>query len=349
MIKLIATFLEVTKTTQNDSQLKIYCKLINILEFLNTEHALTMATIWRYVYNDYYKTETSSMYAGLLLDKLEALLSKISKSPLDAFKVSTLSHEHLPKEVSNVISMNKTFCNFFDRTNEYAARHALVHSGSKIADILECANFATKTIVYEKCIENLFTAKYVYFFKRSWFIAFPMEDVLETSRKTKQKMMHLRLRRMVWAHNLMFMPQAQYDRECLIRPNGNVLEPHPNVYTGYGDKEDILFFYGVMNDGAYRLKYQDDLDDDDEERPEIIEGSPSDRVPNLGLSVELSIDCPIKYSPLKFLKSFPQEKIKSLKNNNEVCGTKIQLKCVWEGAKRLRLEEEYNYNFTSMI
>lgn len=37
MIKLIATFLEVTKTTQNDSQLKIYCKLVNILEFLNTE------------------------------------------------------------------------------------------------------------------------------------------------------------------------------------------------------------------------------------------------------------------------------------------------------------------------
>lgn len=118
--------------------------------------------------------------------------------------------------------------------------------------------------------------------------------------------------------------------------------------------------------GAYRLKYQDDLDDDDEERPEIIEGSPSDRIPNLGryyvfliynirmwrflgLCVELSIDCPIKYSPLKFLKSLPQEKIRSMKNNNEVCGTKIQLKCVWEGAKRLRLEEEYNYNFTSMI
>lgn len=32
-----------------------------------------------------------------------------------------------------------------------------------------------------------------------------------------------------------------------------IKRPGNNVYTGYGDVEDIFYYYGVMNDGKFFL------------------------------------------------------------------------------------------------
>lgn len=40
-----------------------------------------MATIWRYVYNELYQSNTKCMYAGLILDKFRQFLHKFVTTP----------------------------------------------------------------------------------------------------------------------------------------------------------------------------------------------------------------------------------------------------------------------------
>lgn len=64
-------------------------------------------------------------------------------------------------------------------------------------------------------------------------------------------MMHMRLRRIVLAHNDMFLAHAQYERDSILRSSAqlSIRKPSNNVYTGYGDAGEVFFFYGVMNEG----------------------------------------------------------------------------------------------------
>jgi hypothetical protein len=69
------------------------------------------------------------------------------------------------------------------------------------------------------------------------------------SLKQKQRMMHMRIRRIILAHTEMFMQQQQYERELLVRSYPTMKKPSVVVYTGYGDVHDTFFCYGAMNDG----------------------------------------------------------------------------------------------------
>lgn len=69
----------------------------------------------------------------------------------------------------------------------------------------------------------------------------------------------MRLRRIILAHNDMFLAHAQYERDLILRPTAQITLKRPgnNVYTGYGDAGDVFFFYGVMNKGGdiSKLRY----------------------------------------------------------------------------------------------
>lgn len=87
----------------------------------------------------------------------------------------------------------------------------------------------------------------------AWFIVFniPLEAIASST--VKQRLMHLRVRRIVVAHTDSFMPEFQYARECIFRQNATIQcrLPSAYVYTGYGEASDQMFYYGAMNDSMY--------------------------------------------------------------------------------------------------
>lgn len=70
----------------------------------------------------------------------------------------------------------------------------------------------------------------------------------------RQRMMHMRIRRIILAHTEMFLQQHQYERETLMRPNAVIRRPGVVAYTGYGEVQDTFFCYGAMNDGNFMIK-----------------------------------------------------------------------------------------------
>lgn len=61
--------------------------------------------------------------------------------------------------------------------------------------------------------------------------------------------MHMRLRRIVLAHTEMYHRQKVFERE--LEMHVNTFAPSNCVYTGYGDVENLFYYYGVMNNGNF--------------------------------------------------------------------------------------------------
>nr|XP_023016768.1 uncharacterized protein LOC111506070 [Leptinotarsa decemlineata] len=67
--------------TQDDMEIKCVTKLLNLLEILKMQYILVISTIWRYVYNEYYKTHKTCMYGGQLIDAHYWFMWKFLHSP----------------------------------------------------------------------------------------------------------------------------------------------------------------------------------------------------------------------------------------------------------------------------
>lgn len=363
---LLKFTLEAVQVAEGDSEIKCYCRLINMLEILNFQQAVVMSTIWRYVYNNRYDTYKSSMYAGILLDTYDQFLKKFVHTP-DQLYTPVLGRDYaMPSEVTAIIQMTKSFCLHFEKTNEEIANNSLMVSGSKMLDLLDTASFAQKDVIHEKVDGEVFKARYNYFFNNSWFVVLNVQSEKQMTWKQRQRMMHMRIRRILLAHTEMFMQQYQYEREAMLRNSGDgsvkLKRPSNNVYTGYGDIQDKFFYYGVMNDGAYSQKFHpNDLtnDEDIEDLPEDdpvdlrdehsgSEDSSSLVEPYLGTHVDVKVSCPLSHAPMAYLDGkYPPEtgeKVpKMCRQENEKFSLKLKFFC--PGAKYPRLPTTYIYKF----
>ncbi|KAJ8956737.1 hypothetical protein NQ318_014093 [Aromia moschata] len=353
--------------TQDDIEIKCVSKLLNMLEVLKMQYGIVMSTIWRYVYNDYYKTNKSCMYGGLLIDTHHTFMWKFVHCPSQLYAPAVARDYALPSEVTKIIQMTKTFSVHFDKVSEEPLPNCLIHSGCKIIDILDCAKFAQKLHLREKNSPDTFyaKAKYTYYFQNSWFIGLPIAVTKEMDWSQKQRMMHMRLRRVVLAHNDMFLQQAQYERELILRPDptSRIKKPGNNVYTGYGDVMDTFFYYGVMNDGAYIQKFHLDEDNDEEEGDEEVQNQPPNdangnvqrhnsdedvfyQIAHLGFTLNVEVKCPLSYAPLRFLQQLDDEQRQALKLKQKTKGpTSIGITFECEGASYPRLPTFYKYHF----
>ncbi|XP_018568449.1 uncharacterized protein LOC108908796 [Anoplophora glabripennis] len=351
--------------TQDDMEIKCVSKLLNMLEILKVQYSIVMSTIWRYVYNEYYRTNRSCMYGGLLIDTHNIFLWKFVHYPNLLYAPAVVKDYALPQEVTRIIQMTKTFCVHFDKVNEEALHNCLVYSGCKVIDILDCAKFIQKLVLDEKVTSDTFVARYNYFFQNSWFIGLPISVTKEMEWNQKQRMMHMRLRRVVLAHNDMFLQQAQYERELILRPGPTIRikKPGNNVYTGYGDVMDTFFYYGVMNDGAYIQKFHLDEDNDEDEVDEEVQNQagngPHANVPrnnseedifyqiaHLGFRMNIEVRCPLSYAPLKILEKLDTNQQDILKKKHKTKGpTGISIVFECEGASYPRLPTIYEYHF----
>ncbi|KAL3272978.1 hypothetical protein HHI36_014435 [Cryptolaemus montrouzieri] len=306
---------------------------------------------------------------NLLRSTIEALHATHEDMEIKCFcrlinMLEIVNFQAMPTEVKSIVQMTKTFCLHFEKTNEEMVNHSLLISGCKILDLLDSASFAQRDVIFENVKENIFTARYNYFFNNSWFIALNIKSDKEMSWKQKQRMMHMRIRRILLAHTEMFMQQYQYERETMLRKSDNfvkIRKPSNNLYTGYGDIQDKFFFYGVMNDGAYIQKFHpddstnEDIDDLIEDDPEDLEvhfnGSEDSRnfnIPHLGVHIDVKISCPVSHAPMRFL----EEKLPldpsdwSVKNSlfeKEKFSLVLKFHC--PGAKYPRLPTTYLYKF----
>ncbi|XP_066140081.1 uncharacterized protein [Euwallacea fornicatus] len=348
--------------TQDDMEIKCISKLLCLLEILISQCSVIVSTIWRYVYNGFYKTRNTCMYGGLIIDIFDIFMWKFLHCPNQLYAPAVIKDYSLPLEVSRIVQLTKAFCIHFDKTNEEVMSSCCILSGCKIADILDSAKFANKHVHYEKRVSNFFLAKFSYYFKNSWFVAMPIPSGKAMDWPQQQRMMHMRLRRIVLAHNDMYLQQEQYKREVSLRPNAPtaIKKPGNNVYTGYGDVEDKFFYYGVMNDGAFRSKFHppEDVDGrDEEDEPNEMLNNPAVepdlfnfdddvlfRLPYLGFKVDLSIRCPLAYAPLSYLRTLGEDELGKMNGRALVKG-ESQLHMDFEcfGAHYARLPVRYQY------
>ncbi|CAH1100261.1 unnamed protein product [Psylliodes chrysocephalus] len=351
--------------TQDDMEIKCIAKLLNMLEILKLQYSIVVSTIWRYVYNDFYKTNKTCMYAGQLIDAYFNFIDKFIHCPNILYAPAVIRDYALPLEVAKIIQLTKSFCVHFDKISEEPRTDCLICSGCKIIDIVDCAKYSQKFVVSEVACKNYFVAEYSYVFRNSWFVALPVKMTKEMEWSQKQRMMHMRLRRIVLAHNDMFLQQYQYDREVMLRPDpiiGRIKKPGNNVYTGYGDIGDTFFYYGVMNDGAYAQKFNQDEDNEEEEELDemlALEDIGEDiaprnnssenvlyRIPYLGFKMNVEVKCPLSYAPLNFLKNMNDIDLQKLRNKHRTQGpTHIKVMFECEGASYPRLPTRFEYDF----
>ncbi|KAH0810866.1 hypothetical protein GEV33_011924 [Tenebrio molitor] len=352
---LTSTTFRAIESTQDDMELKCLCRLLNLLDIINFQQTVIMATIWRYVYNEFYRTQKSCMYGGLILDLYDLFLYKFTMKPYQIYGPAVVKDYALPEEVKHIIHLTKNFCIHFDKVSEEPIKHALSVSGCKILDLLDCATYGSRSVIFERATGNTFSAKYCYFLQNAWFVAFGISPDREMSLKQKQRMMHMRIRRIILAHTEMFMQQQQYERELLVRSYPTMKKPSVVVYTGYGDVHDTFFCYGAMNDAAYLQKFhlheeQNDEDVEDELHNEGVPPNPDELddqddfllVPHLGLEIDIRIDCPLAYAPYKYIKEH-----EDVIRDEEKSSTGMFNLCVefnFPGAHYPRLPSTYNYH-----
>ncbi|RZC36851.1 uncharacterized protein BDFB_009991 [Asbolus verrucosus] len=349
---LTSTIFRAIEITQDDMEIKCLCRLLNLLEIINFQQTVIRATVWRYVYNEFYRTQKSCMYAGLILDLYDIFLHKFTRKPYQIYGPAVVKDYALPEEVKHIIHLTKNFCIHFDKVTEESIKHSLSVSGCKIVDLLDCASYASRRVIFERTSGNTFSAKYCYFLQNAWFVAFEIPPDKEMSLKQKQRMMHLRIRRIILAHTEMFMQQHQYERELLLRTNPVMKKPSVVVYTGYGDVHDTFFCYGAMNDAAYLQKFHlEDNDEDVEDElhneeiiPNLDELDDLDDfllIPHLGLDIDIRIDCPLAYAPYKYVKE-NEERVR----DEEKSSTGMFNLCIefhFPGAHYPRLPPSYNF------
>ncbi|KAK9882996.1 hypothetical protein WA026_001211 [Henosepilachna vigintioctopunctata] len=362
---LLKSTIEALQAAQGDMEIKCCCRLINMLEIVNFQRSVVMSTIWRYAYNHRYETYKSCMYGGILLDMYEQFLWKFTHAP-DQLYATVIARDYaMPTEVTSIVQMTKTFCLHFEKVNEELVNNSLMISGCKLLDLLDNASFAQKDIIFENVQDDLFTARYNYFFNNSWFVALNIKSEKQMTWKQKQRMMHMRIRRILLAHTEMFMQQYHYERETMLRKSDDVVKirrPSNNVYTGYGDIQDKFFYYGVMNDGAYIQKFHPEDQINDADVDDIVEDDPEDfqdalnstedfqslQIPYLGVHVQVKLACPLSHAPLKFLEEkYPLDSTELSSKGRHTENGKFSLKLEFQcpGAKYPRLPATYLYKF----
>lgn len=349
--------------TSDHKEFRCLTKLLNMLEILKTHYKVVVATVWRYVFNDYYQVERTCMYGGELIDVIRQFFQKFVVHPELLYGPAVEHDWNLPSEIIKVCQLAKQFCIHFDKVNEETQPDVITNSGCKIVDIIDAAQFAEKRIC-EKRENGNFIGQYNYFLPNSWLVAVPTISTKAMTIKLKQRTMHMRLRRIIWAHNEMYLQQFQYDREIGLGPEAAddfvLKRPGNNIYTGYGEVENTFFYYGVMNDGAYTSKFEQSDDNDDEDNEQEIDVEENEiepnrlnsdedilyTIPRLGLSITVYVTCHPAYAPLRYLNSLDEEtrrKLKRMTRSTEIPRHQIKTVFKCEGASYARLPTYFSY------
>lgn len=204
-------------------------------------------------------------------------------------------------------------------------------SGAKILDILDCATEAKRNVLHESIGENsiymkasaiLFSSppaelvvallQVKYHFSHTWFVALDMTADKKKRWNDEQRLMYMRLRRIVLSHTEMHLEYVQYRREDVLRPSryAALKKPVNSVYTGYGEVGSNFFYYGVMNAGAYRVKFETQRNiyrifeaegEEESEEPPLSEVK--SRKTFLGTDIFVVIRCPIALAPRRVVES----------------------------------------------
>ncbi|KRT83646.1 hypothetical protein AMK59_3295 [Oryctes borbonicus] len=302
--------------TQDDMEMRCMCKMLGTLELLMFYHNLIKSTLWRYIY---FQKPISSlcMYAGSILDLYDTVLRQFVTEPHIIYSPGIVRDyvrpfqcynpidyqrfwfKALSKEVKEICSSSKAFALYFDRVSEMPVNTNSLCSGCKILDILDSATDVTRTVISQKLMGNTLVLKVKYYFTNSWFVAFDIPEEKSKLWNEEQRVMYMRLRRIVVSHSEMTMEYNQYKREAMIRakPTSRIRKPINSVYTGYGEVGEKFFYYGVMNEGAYLNKF---------EVEDVEQGNGDDvyDVPFLGLDISVELRCPIQLAPCKIIESY---------------------------------------------
>lgn len=153
--------------------------------------------------------------------------------------------------------MINKFCLHFDKISENNFDRSF-NAGTKLLDLLDCAIFAERKTLKCQLLNNYLCLEISYYFPYSWFIAFDVPKDKTLSWCDVQKLMYMRIRRIVTAHTEMQLRECQFERECTFRTNPAkaIKLPTNSIYTGYGEAMGKFFYYGVMNQGTRSLTLQ---------------------------------------------------------------------------------------------
>lgn len=90
-----------------------------------------------------------------------------------------------------------------------------------------------------------------YHFEHSWLIAINLTDGKSKPWSEEQRLMYMRLRRIVMSFTEMKSEYQHYKRERRYRMKHHLHHKKPvnSVYTGFGEVGNKFFYYGVMNRG----------------------------------------------------------------------------------------------------
>ncbi|XP_072377544.1 uncharacterized protein [Diabrotica undecimpunctata] len=348
--KTIKTLISSTELSlrciNDDIELKCVLKLLNMLEILNSSYAIVIATVWSFIY-------------------------KFLKNPDLLYGVAMIDDYNLPSELTKILEMTKKFCVHFDKVIEEPITNFPPQSGCKLIDIFNCAICSRRNIISEKVVgKDSFTGEYCYVFQNSWFVVIPINSSKQSEWFHRRRMMHMRIRRIVLAHNELLLQHNQYERDHILRPDptlNRTRTPPNSIYTGYGDMGNNFFYYGVMNDGAYMQKFSDELGEEqeqpngldqnevhavlDQENVDDENNSESNllyRLPYLGFHVYIKVKCPLSFAPLNFLSTLDGSLVQRLKHNKITEGSvdmKVSFDCM--AATYPCLPTHYEYHQTN--
>lgn len=281
-----------------DMEFKNMCKLLNVLEMVQFHYFIIKSSIWRYTCNQFRPSNLRCMYAGTILDIFYRLCRQFTSAPHQIYTPLVI-RDNLPDDVKEVCLQAKKFTLFFDKISELPINKSVFISGSKVIDILDCAFQAKREVLHRKQIGNTLFLKLKYYFSNSWFVALDIQEEICKDWQEQMRLLYMRIRRIVLSHTEMNLEHAQVKRENDLCHNfGHRLRsPINSVYTGFGEVEDKFFFYGVMNRGAYRSKFLNIQPHQDFDDPEGADADTS----NLGLTITVSLRCPIQLAPLAAL------------------------------------------------
>ncbi|GJQ81774.1 hypothetical protein Trydic_g319 [Trypoxylus dichotomus] len=312
--------------TQDDMEMRCMCKMLGTLELLMFHHSVIKSTLWRYVY--FPKTISNlCMYAGSILDLYDTVLRQFVTEPHVIYSPGIVKNYALSKEVIDICSSSKAFALYFDRVSEMPINTNPMCSGCKILDILDSATDVSRTVIHQKLTGNTLILKLKYYFSNSWFVAFDIPKEKSKLWNEEQRVMYMRLRRIVNHHSEMSMEYNQYKRETMIRtnPTSRIRKPINSVYTGYGEVGEKFFYYGVMNEGAYLHKFE--VDDTEQASGDGF------NEPFLGLDISVELRCPIQLAPYRIIESYEKHD-QNLKDS-----------IVWSPCRRLRGVFEMKVDF----
>ena len=122
--------------------------------------------------------------------------------------------------------------------------------------------------------------------ERSWFTALRIQNEGKVDWSEEQRLMYLRLRRMIASNNEHVLEQMHSEQEN--RLHFLQLSPAPSIYSGYGECGELYFYYGNMNLSAFQKSFQS------KKKDEIQDG-------NSDLEFCIEIECPIDLAPIKYL------------------------------------------------